>query len=567
MIVLGVTFLTDASAAILRDGELVCAVSEERINRTKLWHGVPHQAIQRVLQIAGISMDDVDLVATHGEAGAAPPSQPFDEAIARIADSSLSDVVKKRQIEGLRSRQEHETRVLGERTPAYLAEIRALGKAMFVTTHHTAHAASAFFAAGWDEGYVLTTDGWGEDASGTLWRCKGVSMEKLGHTHTFDSLGYFYGSVTKALGFIPHRHEGKVLGLAAYCDEPQSYDEIRMMIDYDRERRSFVARPELGMYLPSYENAVLAEFVGQHSREDVAAAAQRSLEEVVCALVEDLGGKRHKLALAGGVFANVKLNQRVRALPEVNEVFVFPNMGDGGLSVGAAYLAHANETGGRPSGLKTMLCGDDPTDAEIRDVLVSSGLKYECYDDIEMQVAELVARGNVVARCKGSMEFGPRALGNRSILYQATEPEVNGWLNDRLGRSEFMPFAPATLFEDANLYYEGLEGGEESAAYMTLTFDCTERMKREAPAAVHVDGTARPQLVSRERYPEFHRILTEYKRRTGLSSVINTSFNMHEEPIVRDAADAVRAFQASNLRYLALGQYLVEADSDVFEAK
>ena len=284
-------------------------------------------------------------------------------------------------------------------------------------------------------------------------------------------------------------------------------------------------------------------------------------------MISDLRGKDLKIALAGGVFANVKLNQRIKDLRNVADVYIFPNMGDGGLSVGAAYLAYVEHTGSAPQALTTVFQGDALDDPEIEEALQGTELIWERHADIELRVAELVAGGHVVARCKGAMEFGPRALGNRSFLYQATESDVNQWLNERLGRSEFMPFAPATLIEDADLYYEGLDGGREAATYMTMTFNCTERMRTEAPAAVHVDGTARPQLVSRNQCPEFHRILSEYKRLTGLRNVINTSFNMHEEPIVRSAPDAIRAFQASNLTYMALGQYLVENRSDIFSAK
>ncbi len=155
------------------------------------------------------------------------------------------------------------------------------------------------------------------------------------------------------------------------------------------------------------------------------------------------------------------------------------------------------------------------------------------------------------------MEYGPRALGNRSILYHAKEPAVNQWLNQRLGRTEFMPFAPATLMEKRHECYRNIDGAEHAAQFMTLTFDCTETMKRDCPAAVHVDGTARPQLVSETSNPSFYRILREYQQLTGIASLINTSFNMHEEPIVCSPEDAIRAFLQGNLDYLAIGEFLV----------
>jgi carbamoyltransferase len=180
---------------------------------------------------------------------------------------------------------------------------------------------------------------------------------------------------------------------------------------------------------------------------------------------------------------------------------------------------------------------------------------------IEPVVARLIHEGSVVARFNGRMEYGPRALGNRSILYRASEPEVNQWLNQRLGRTEFMPFAPATLYEERGRCYKNIDGAELSAQFMTLTFDCTDFMKRTCPAAVHVDGTARPQLVTEATNPSFHCILKEYYRLSRVPSVINTSFNMHEEPIVNSPRDAIRAFLQGNLDYLAIGNLLVEHPS------
>jgi carbamoyltransferase len=170
----------------------------------------------------------------------------------------------------------------------------------------------------------------------------------------------------------------------------------------------------------------------------------------------------------------------------------------------------------------------------------------------------LIAEGYVVARMDGRMEHGPRALGNRSILYRPDDPSVNDWLNERLQRTEFMPFAPATLAEDAERCYLGIAGAEDAARFMTITFDCTEHMRSTSPGVVHIDGTARPQLVSESDNPGYYRIIREFKRLTGISSVVNTSFNIHEEPIVCTPQDAIRAFQIGHLDVLAIGPFLVK---------
>jgi carbamoyltransferase len=561
MIILGIGFLSEASAVILRDGKLVAAVSEERLNRRKLWYGYPEAAIAEVLRLANISLDDVDYVATHGLTEPTPDAEPYDRKRKQVKESNLDAATKTRLLEFLDRRFAHECMVFGQRTPNYLNQIKALKKPMKVYAHHHAHAACAFYGAGWDDGLVLTADGWGEDGSHTLYegqRGRIPSLKRLAVSSTLDSLGYFYASITKALGLKPYQHEGKVLGLAAHCPDPKSYKDIRGMMDFDPETQSFVGRMDRGIYLPHHDNLPLLNMAQKYPREDLASSAQKTLEELVCAHVSALGPSARRLALAGGVFANVKLNERLAELDNVEEVYIFPNMGDGGLSVGSAWLAHHDLTGQAPETSPSMYLGTDITDEETGTLLQQSGLKFRQVNDIAAQVAGLLAKGEVVARCAGRMEFGPRALGHRSIMYKATDPSVNDWLNRRLQRSEYMPFAPATLADAAKDCYVGLESGGVSSRFMTMTFNCTEKMRREAPAAVHVDNTARPQVVDAENARDFHSILTAYRAETGFSSLINTSFNMHEEPIVCTAEDALRAFLDGGLPYLAVSNFIVE---------
>ncbi len=262
------------------------------------------------------------------------------------------------------------------------------------------------------------------------------------------------------------------------------------------------------------------------------------------------------VALSGGVVANVKMNQRIFEIPGVRRLFVYPNMGDGGTGTGAAFLAARQDLKDREA-YQAVYFGPDYDDAAIVAALRSEGLPFEHLEPIEPMIAKLIHQGHVVARFNGRMEYGPRALGNRSILYRATEPEVNQWLNQRLGRTEFMPFAPATLYEERHRCYDRIDRAELSAQFMTITFDCTEFMKRHCPAAVNIDGTARPQLVRPETNPSFYRILHAYYQLSGIPSLINTSFNMHEEPIVNSPEDAVRAFLQGRLDYLAIGNFLV----------
>jgi len=205
--------------------------------------------------------------------------------------------------------------------------------------------------------------------------------------------------------------------------------------------------------------------------------------------------------------------------------------------------------------------GTDISDVEIESALKTTGRPFHRSDNIEAEAAHHLSNGRVIARSSGRMEYGPRALGNRSILYQATDTTVNTWLNERLNRTEFMPFAPAILRSHASEYYKGYAPSHRAAEFMTITYDATDRCKSEAPAVVHIDGTARPQVVDEMTNPGFHQLLTEYERLTGFPQVINTSFNMHEEPIVRTAEDAVRAFESSKLDILVLGDYILESEA------
>jgi carbamoyltransferase len=261
--------------------------------------------------------------------------------------------------------------------------------------------------------------------------------------------------------------------------------------------------------------------------------------------------------MAGGTFANVVVNQRILHLPEVNRIFIHPAMTDQGISMGAglAWLAENDMATNQP--LPSIFLGPGFTDDEAAAALDAAELAYERPENTAAHVAELLANGNVVARCAGRMEYGLRALGNRSILYKADDPSVNKWLNQRLNRTEFMPFAPVTLAEYADECFTGMAGGELAARYMTVTFGVSETLKKRSPGVVHLDDTARPQIIHQEENPDYHAILAHYRELTGSPTIINTSFNMHGEPIVCTPEDAVRAFLDGNLDVLALGPFIV----------
>jgi carbamoyltransferase len=420
--------------------------------------------------------------------------------------------------------------------------------------HHIAHAAGGYFTSGWDEALLVTCDGVGALKSSLVAVGRAGKVRVLARTFFPNSLGQFWEMITVLCGFNPARHGGKITGLAAFGDSnAPCYEEMRRAVWCE------------GLEVRSRLDPLsLRRALNNTPREHIAATAQRRLEEVMTALVrravQETGLRR--LVLSGGVFANVKLNQRICEIDGVEDVFVFPPMADEGLSLGAALYAAGQSYQAKPRRLSTLYLGPSFNDSEIRRSLEGAGLKPVEFSDedalVESAVNLLVAQ-KVVAVFRGAMEFGPRALGNRSILYRANDKSVNAWLNQRLGRTEFMPFAPVTLAEHAVPRYARLPKDHYPAHFMTITYDSTDTQQAESPAVVHVDGTARPQLLERRENPFYYDILARFHKKTGVPTLVNTSFNMHEEPIVCTPEDAIRAYLEGRLDALVIGKYLVQA--------
>ena len=573
MIVLGIADSITSGAAIVADGRILAAVNEERLNRQKMAMGFPKRSISEVLKIASLEMKDVDHIAVATNSLFWMP-----EAV------KLEDYFRKSR--GARSRDlflasgsffakwtkgSDLSREVYHRLKSFLTRTRrnnikqALaaswgysGDVSFIN-HHLAHCASAYFTSGMADATAISLDGAGDGASSHVYKVSDGVFRLLNKVDSYDSIGNYYAYVTHLCGFQAHKHEGKVTGLAAYGKNTYT-DLLRDFIRYEAGKIR-----NIGSCFDLSAIEKLQQKIGHRfKREDLATSMQTVLEEVATSYVDywvRLSGSPN-LALAGGVCANVKLNQRLHELPSVRSVFVHPGMGDEGLAAGAALLKSYElcKRAGllfETNEIDDVYWGTDYAESEIEDAIRAEGYAIESHRDIEERIANLLAAGKIVARFNGRMEYGPRALGNRSILYQTTDKTVNDWLNKRLKRTEFMPFAPVTLKEYAHQCYENIAGAESPARFMTITFDCTDWMKQRCPAVVHVDGTARPQIIEKAANPSYYKILDEYRKITGLPSIINTSFNMHEEPIVCSPRDAVRAFKESKLDYLAIGNFLV----------
>lgn len=437
----------------------------------------------------------------------------------------------------------------------------------YLVSHHEAHAASAYYTSGFEEAYVITMDGgnYCEPWNTTMYHAKNNRLISIRKDTVCIPKLYFF--TTALLGFKPGKDEGKITGLSAYGRLNGSVLEF-----FEKE---FHAEENIAYRIAKWVNRVSKdevpilrmdkELLGKYRvmfkdvpPEDIAYTIQHFTERKVTNYIrEHLPNiEESNIVLAGGLFANVGINQRIKEMG-VKNVFIHPAMGDDGLSLGAClwYLGHEQRL--EPFRLKNIFFGPSFSNDEVRLALEKAGLSYEYVDNMNERAAELLAEGKVVARFQGRMEYGPRALGNRSILCQPTDPAINGWLNKKLHRTEFMPFAPATLEEEANRCYKNLRGAEYTAQFMTIAFDCTDYMKKRCPGVVHIDGTARPQLVNKESNPNFHEVLSHYYKLTGIPSLLNTSFNCHEEPIVCTPEDAIRSFKEAQLDCLAIEDYLV----------
>jgi len=547
----------ESGACLIRDGQIVAAVNEERLSRKKSDGGYPFLAIDEVMRLVGVGPGDLDMVSLAG-------LPPFSRAAKMFRTQwqlwrDTGTILPRRLLyASLTAKQ------VRRKLPDHLKGIPRREWA-----HHRCHAASAFFASPLDQATVITLDGIGDSSiCGTISSGRGNELDLVHEFNGYYSPGILYSFITKSFGFRPARHEGKITGLAAYGDPETCIADFRALLGYDASRHRFFSRHIPTLFKPGSEDLwsipLISDLLNRLEHKDIAAGLQQVVEESVVSMVRDALDQTgiRDVALAGGVFANVKLNQRIREIDGIGDIYVFPGMGDEGLMVGAAYLAErwlCGTRGQKPERdfLKQVYLGPAPADDDIRQAASREDLHVELVDPIEDRIADLLSEGKVVGRFAGKMEFGPRALGNRSILADPRDPAINAWLNEKLKRTEFMPFAPSIMVEHAPDYFVDWQASQTPSRYMTMTYDVFPERQGDCRAVVHVDGTARPQVVRREDNPSFHRILEAYRERTGLPLLVNTSFNIHEEPIVCSAEDAVRAYVAGSVDVLAAGNLIV----------
>ena len=589
MNILGISaFFHDAAAALVQDGMVVAAAEEERFSRIKHDPEFPQLAIDFCLRQAGIGVDDLDYVVFYEK-----PFLKFE----RILMSTLQSSPK-----SFRVFKESMVKWLSQKLWVKSLIASRLGIApdrVLFSSHHMSHAASAYYCSPYSEAAVLTVDGVGEWATASMGVGRGSSLELKSEIRFPHSLGLLYSVFTAFLGFEVNEGEYKVMGMAPY-GKPRYVDDVRKLIrlsddgafamdmDYFSYHRSpdtafapkfeklFGKPRQPGAHFfteetgyPAYFGAKPADYAEQVRQNqhyaDIAASIQRVTEEIVLGMARATHAKTGltKLCMAGGVALNSVANGRIIRETPFDEIYIQPAAGDGGGAIGAAlYVHHAVLGNPRKYVMDHAYLGEEHGEDAIRDFLRGQNIRHEYMEDddrLMTRVSEAIAEGKVIGWSQGRFEWGPRALGNRSILADPRRAEMKDVVNTKIKfREPYRPFAPSVLAEHAHEFYDLKDPERHHAArFMLLVTPVKEDKRAVVPAPTHM-GTARLQTVFKDTNPRYHKLIETFGKATGVPVVMNTSFNLKGEPIVNTPAQAYSTFRRSGMDVLVLDRYLVE---------
>lgn len=565
----------DPAVAIVANGEVVAFAEEERFIRQKHAFGVyPIRALQFCLETAGVSLSEIAAVGLNWNIPAYTNGQMriFFDRLNREYSVDAATKAWQGSLISRFSRDNTEKR-------HHLEWRRAFGDIVFPpivsAPHHYVHAFQSALQSGFEESLCLTIDGSGDEHCTVLWEHRGTSLKPIYERTMPHSLGWYYAAFTEYLGFRAYDGEYKLMGLAAYGKEnseliqkigriiqtdpdcPHSYIIDPTYIHYGEHTYSQRYTDKLVHYLGKPPRISTEEYSAWH--EDLAFAVQYHLERVVTSLVAwgvEMTGISN-VTIGGGVGLNVKMNSKIFALPMVSDVWANPLCSDGGAALGAALAAEHREISVKPKPLVRLDNGY--AEEDIESVLKQSKVLYIRSENIARDAAAFIADGKIVGWFQGRMEAGPRALGQRSILADprdiASRDKVNAIIKFR---EYWRPFCPSMLAERAPDYFDVYT----KAPFMVIAFDANKKLKNDAPAVVHVDGTARVQFVEKEILPTYHSLISEFEKLTGVGVVLNTSFNVKGEPIVCTVRDALRTFWSTGIDVLAVGDFIVKKPID-----
>lgn len=549
----------DAAACLLRDGEIVANIEEERFSRSKHHSGMANQAIKTCLEMGGVSPDDIDYISFC--------YKPWERIAKRVPYrlyKMFSHPVWSYRI------LTHEIGFVSN----FLRELRLVkgsGTKVLYPGHHLCHAASSFYASPFDDAAILTVDQRGEWDTTVFALGQGEKIKQFKNIGYPHSLGVFYAAITHFLGFKPDSDEYKVMGLASYGD-PVYLEEMRDILELTDEGgfklnlKYLLYHLNRGFYRAPYWSEQFFEVFGPQRRYeeeiaqkhmDIAASAQKRLEEVFSHMAEYLYAQtgQKNLCIAGGVGMNGKANGELLESAPFDHIYLPYASADNGLAVGGALAIYHDILGHKRKPIPARAdWGTQYSDDEIEHTLSMAKLEYQRSDEIVSDVADQIVSGKIVGWYQGRMECGARALGFRSILADPTRADMKDLINIYVKhREEFRPFAPAVLEEKAPEYFEI----SDPIPYMTIVVPVKEDKKSVIPAVTHVDGTARVQTVSKENNERFWNLLKAVEHRNGVPVILNTSFNVMGEPLVESPEQAIRTFFASGMDVLAIGSFLV----------
>lgn len=557
MYILGIScFMSDAAAALIKKGELIAAAEEERFTRKKHDGNFPKNAIDFCLKEAGITYRDLDYVGFYFK-----PWHNFRKRLFSVMQNMPHSLI----VSGVKANCWFDMLTTKNHLARHF-KIKVNGfpfKFIFVE-HHLAHAASSFFVSPFEESAILSMDECGEYESILFAYGNGNKINKIhsiGHPH---AVGVLYRYVTNYLGFSKIGEEGKVMGLAPYGRPGISLDKVvskrdgkdfRLNMDYFRYYRGVSRKFIKEFGVPRQPDTII-----EKRHEDIAYALQNLTEEIALGFADYLYKvtKSGNLCLGGGVALNCVMNGRLLAESPFKKIYVQPAAGDAGGSIGAAFYIYNHILGNkRRFEMHHTAFGPQYSEREIKDMLYSYGAKYEYRSDITKVTAELIAAGKIVGWFQGRMEFGPRALGQRSILADPRIKEMKDILNKKVKhRESFRPFAPSVLKEDKDIYF----GNATDSPFMLLTFPVKDEAGDIIPAVTHVDNSARVQTVDRKACPKYWELINNFKKTTGVGVLLDTSFNVKGEPIVCSPEDAYNCYLKTELDCLVMENFLLVKD-------
>jgi carbamoyltransferase len=562
MKVLGIHDGHNSSVCLMDNGKIIYLGQEERFTYNKNQGGFPVNAIAYIKKNFGY--DDIDKIVMVGSY-----MGQYDWSREAVVNSyAHSDSFKNKVKQKIKSNKfiySLYQKKANTRRMSIIGKYFDESKVEFID-HHLCHASTAYYARGEynKKILVITADGEGDNRSGSVYIGDNGSMSELMSLPLQDSIGRLYSYYTYLYNMVPYEHEYKIMGLAPYCNDKTRIKtckkKLYKIINF--ENSTSLSWKYLGN-LPSIQSAGKElRDIFDVTRFDVMAAAlqeitEELLKEWILRLVKYT--KIYDLALSGGVFMNVKANMILANIPEVKSIYVVPSCGDESNVLGAAYFTHFFHTQKTPEKLENYYFGNDISiDLPSLEKLEEKNIKIQKFDNIEKEVAELLARGEIVGRVKGKMEFGARSLGNRAILGNPSVDGVLRKINEMIkGRDFWMPFAPSVLYEDLDKYFI-IEKSVVDWEYMIFTAESLLEKRAYAKSALHpYDYTGRPQGVKKEDNPDYYKLLQEYKSITGESLILNTSYNLHGFPMVQDQEQSIHVLLNSGLEYLALGNYLL----------